>query len=105
MAEKLLKNLQNILSSQKWPPSGQMLRKTFIEFLSLTWEKFMIRGGEKIGVHKFIKVHQKGFWLKRVISHLVFVSSCALHMGDFPQQQQNYAEHCNIIINVIFPCK
>ena len=78
----------------------QKLKEKFIEFLSLTWEKFMIWGGGSEFL-KFIKVHQKGFWLNRVISWLVFASSC-----DFRQQQQKDAdvgEHCNIKINVIFP--
>ena len=65
----------------------QKVKEKFIESLSLTWENFMIRGGSEF--LKFIKVHQKGFWLNRVISQLVFVSSCALHMANINQEQHS----------------
>jgi len=82
-----------------------MLRKTFIEFLGLTWKKFMIRGGRENRSSQVHKSAPKRVLVEKGYFPLVFFSSCALHMGDLPQQQQNYAEHCNIIINVIFPSK
>ena len=65
----------------------------------------MIRGGR--GENRSSQVHKSA--PKRILAEKGYfppsISSCALHMDDFPQQQQNYAEHCNIIINVIFPSK